>query len=296
MPEQTIYISHLPIDDMDKGLVGYIIDYVEVFLDEKRLSSSAMTMHQYTLILHRYQKYLGVPVENARRPAVVRYLNHLMFERKLSHTTVANIMSVIKSFYSFMIQSEYMTSDPTKGISPIKVDKKAPVYLTQSEIEGLVNTAIDPRDSLIVKMLYATGVRISELVNIKKTDIDFDRNTIKVFGKGAKERIVIIPAGLSSTLRTYCEPLNDHNRLFELTTRTVQRDIKILGARAGITKHVTPHKLRHSFATHMLQNGGNVVAIQKLLGHTSLNTTQIYTHYNVDDLKDMYTHTHPMGK
>ena len=291
-----VYISHLSIDDTSKGLVGYILDYVEVFLDEKRLSSSTTTMRQYTLILHRYQKFLDVPVENAKRPGIVRYLNHLMFERKLSHTTVANILSVIRSFYSFMVQSEYMINDPTKGISSIKIDKKAPVYLTQSEIEGLVNTAIDPRDSLIVKMLYATGVRISELVNIKKSDIDFDRNTIKVFGKGAKERIVIIPPVLSSTLMTYCEQLDDSHRLFELTTRTVQRDIKILGARAGITKHVTPHKLRHSFATHMLQNGGNVVAIQKLLGHTSLNTTQIYTHYNVDDLKDMYAHTHPMSK
>ena len=121
---------------MDKGLVGCMLDYVEVFLDEKRLSSSATTMRQYTLILHRYQKYLGTPVEKVKRPAVVRYLNYLMFERKLSHTTVANIMSVIKSFYSFMIQSEYMTSDPTKGISSIKIDKKAPVYLTQSRDRG----------------------------------------------------------------------------------------------------------------------------------------------------------------
>ena len=146
-------------------------------------------MRQYTLILHRYQKYMGIPVEDAKRPGIVRYLNHLMFERKLSHTTVANILSVIKSFYSFMLQSDYITIDPTKSISSIKIDKKAPVYLTESEIQVLVNTAIDPRDSLIVKMLYATGVRISELVNIKKSDIDFDRNTIKVFGKGAKERI-----------------------------------------------------------------------------------------------------------
>ncbi len=276
--------------------MGYNIDYVDIFLDEKRLSSSATTMRQYALILHRYQKYLGKPVENALRPDIVRYLNYLMFERKLSHTTVANILSVIRSFYTFLVQSEYMTNDPTKGISSIKIDKKAPVYLTQAEIRELIDTAVEPRDNLIVKMLYATGVRISELVNIKKSDIDFDRDTIKVFGKGAKERIVLIPGELSFVLKVYCEQLNDDNRLFELTTRTVQRDIKLLASRAGITKHVTPHKLRHSFATHMLQNGGNVVAIQKLLGHTSLNTTQIYTHYNVDDLKDMYAHTHPMSK
>lgn len=275
--------------------MGWIIDHVDIFLDEKRLSSSATTMHQYTLILHRYQKFLGKPVENAIRPEIVRYLNHLMFERKLSRTTVANILSVIRSFYSFMVQSEYMASDPTKGISSIKIDKKAPVYLTQAEIRDLIDSAVEPRDNLIVKMLYATGVRISELVNIKKSDIDFDRDTIKVFGKGAKERIVLIPDGLSSSLRAYCEQLDDDSKLFDLTTRTVQRDIKILAVRAGINKHVTPHKLRHSFATHMLQNGGSVVAIQKLLGHTSLNTTQIYTHYNVDDLKEMYAHTHPMS-
>jgi site-specific recombinase XerD len=276
--------------------VGCNIDYVDIYLDEKRLSSSTTTMHQYTLILHRYQKFIGKPVENALRPEVVRYLNYLMFERKLSHTTVANILSVLRSFYSFLVQSEYMANDPTKGISSIKIDKKAPVYLTQTEIRELIDTAVEPRDNLIVKMLYATGVRISELVNIKKSDIDFDRDTIKVFGKGAKERIVLIPGELSSMLRVYCEPLKDNSRLFELTTRTVQRDIKLLASRAGISKHVTPHKLRHSFATHMLQNGGNVVAIQKLLGHTSLNTTQIYTHYNVDDLKEMYAHTHPMSK
>jgi site-specific recombinase XerD len=275
--------------------VGWTIDYIDVFLDEKRLSSSATTMHQYTLILHRYQKFLGKPVENAIRPEIVRYLNYLMFERKLSRTTVANILSVIRSFYSFIVQSEYMASDPTKGISSIKIDKKAPVYLTQSEMRDLIDSAVEPRNNLIVKMLYATGVRISELVNIKKSDIDFDRDTIKVFGKGAKERIVLIPDGLSSALRTYCEQLDDNSKLFDLTTRTVQRDIKILAVRAGINKHVTPHKLRHSFATHMLQNGGSVVAIQKLLGHTSLNTTQIYTHYNVDDLKEMYAHSHPMS-
>jgi site-specific recombinase XerD len=148
----------------------------------------------------------------------------------------------------------------------------------------------------MVKMLYATGVRVSELVNIQKHDMDFERNTIKVFGKGAKERIVLMPNALSCVVGEYCKGFPEDGKLFNLTARTVERDIKALAKRAGINKKVTPHKLRHSFATHMLQNGGNVVAIQKLLGHTSLNTTQIYTHYSVDELKDMYAHTHPMSK
>lgn len=276
--------------------MGCIINYKDVFLDEKRLSSSAGTIKQYAIILGQFEKSLDKPLEIVTRPDIIHYLNELMFEQKLSRTTVANILSVIKSFYSFMAQNEYIVVDPAKGVNAIKIDKKAPVYLTQQEVRDLIETAVDPRDRLVVKMLYATGVRVSELVNIRKSDIDFDRNTIKVFGKGAKERVVLIPEAMSEVLRAFCKPLSNDDKLINLTTRTVQRDIHTLAARAGITKHVTPHKLRHSFATHMLQNGGNVVAIQKLLGHTSLNTTQIYTHYNVDDLKEMYAHTHPMGK
>jgi integrase/recombinase XerD len=133
-------------------------------------------------------------------------------------------------------------------------------------------------------------------VNIRRQDIEFDRGNIKVFGKGAKERIVLIPDVMKPQVEVYCGDLKDDERLFDITPRMVQIEIKKLARLAGINKKVTPHKLRHSFATHMLQNGGNVVAIQKLLGHTSLNTTQIYTHYSVDELKDMYAHTHPMGK
>lgn len=272
------------------------MDLIEIFLDEKRLSSSPNTIKQYDLILHNFLKFCDAKPEQVNRHLVVRYLNHLMFDQKRSKSYVSNIMSVIKSFYAFLIENEYVTTNPTRGISAVKIDKKAPIHLTQDEMQILIETAVDPRDNLIVKMLYATGVRVSELVNIKKQDIDFERNTIKVFGKGAKERIVLLPDVLKAQIDAYSAGYTSDQKLFELNIRTVERDIKTLAARAGIDKKVTPHKLRHSFATHMLQNGGNVVAIQKLLGHTSLNTTQIYTHYSVDELKDMYAHTHPMSK
>ncbi|HTY90075.1 MAG TPA: site-specific tyrosine recombinase/integron integrase [Methanocella sp.] len=272
------------------------MDHIEIFLDEKRLSSSSNTIKQYGLILRNFQEFCGKPLDKVNRHEIIRYLNHLMFEEERSKAYVSNIMSIIKSFYSFLSENEYTTSNPAKGINAVKIDKKAPVYLTQDEMQALIKTAVSPRDSLIVKMLYATGVRVSELVNIKKQDIDLGRNTIKVFGKGAKERVVLLPDTLKAQLEAYCEGLTDDQKLFNLNVRTVERDIKTLAAQAGINKKVTPHKLRHSFATHMLQNGGNVVAIQKLLGHTSLNTTQIYTHYSVDELKDMYAHTHPMSK
>lgn len=272
------------------------MDYVSVFLDEKRLSSSPGTIRQYEQVLSGFKRFAGKPPESASRPEIVRYLNHMLFEKHLAKATASNVLSVLKSFYSFMLENEYMENNPTRGINAIKIDRKAPVYLTIQEMNDLLATAQDRRDRILVRMLYATGVRVSELVNMKKRDMDFDRNTIKVFGKGAKERIVLVPASLMQDLKLFCNELGNDERLFDLTPRSVQRDIKVLARRAGITKNVTPHKLRHSFATHMIQNGGSVVAIQKLLGHASLNTTQIYTHYNVDELKEMYGRTHPMGR
>jgi site-specific recombinase XerD len=274
------------------------VDYVSVFLDEKRLSSSAGTIRQYDQVLRSFERYSGKQTDVIVRTDIIRYLNHLMFERNLSKATASNVLSVLKSFYKFMADNGHIATNPTRGISSIKMDRKAPVYLTIGEMRELIDTAIDVRDQIVVRMLYATGVRVSELINIRRSDIDFDRQTVKVFGKGAKERIVLIPSDMVVDLRRYCdcEGLGEGDRLLELTPRTVQRNIKVLARRAGITKNVTPHKLRHSFATHMLQNGGNVVAIQKLLGHASLNTTQIYTHYNVDDLKEMYGRTHPLGR
>lgn len=271
-------------------------DYVSIFLDEKRLSSSPGTIRQYDQVLRSFVSYAGKPAEKAVRQDIIRYLNHLMFERHLTRATASNVLSVMKSFYKFMADNGHIETNPTRGISSIKMDKKAPVYLTIPEMRTLIDTAVDARDSIIIRMLYATGVRISELLNIRKRDIDFDRHTIKVFGKGSKERVVLISSEMAADLQQYSDRLGDNDRLFELTPRTVQRDVKVLARRAGINKNVTPHKLRHSFATHMLQNGGNVVAIQKLLGHASLNTTQIYTHYNVDDLKEMYGRTHPLGQ
>ncbi|HMK47120.1 MAG TPA: site-specific tyrosine recombinase/integron integrase [Methanocella sp.] len=272
------------------------MDYIAVFLDEKRLSSSTGTISQYHMVLKGFALYTGRSLESVTRPEIVRYLNHLMFEKRLSKATVSNVLSIIKSFYSFLLSNGYVSLNPTHGINNIRLDRKAPVYLSVSEVNILLDTAIESRDRIIVKMLYATGVRVSELVNIRKRDIDFDRHTIKVFGKGAKERMVLVPDTIVAELLEYTTEMAGGDRIFALTTRTVQRDIKVIALRAGIAKKVTPHKLRHSFATHMLQNGGNVVAIQKLLGHASLNTTQIYAHYNVDDLKEMYGRTHPLGK
>jgi len=182
-------------------------------------------------------------------------------------------------------------TNPMVGIESIKVDKRAPVYLTKPELSSMKGAA-DNEDRLTLEALYDTGVRVSELINICKKDIQFDLNIIKVFGKGAKERIVIMTPEVSAELKKRCNMLSDDTKVFDYSSRTVQRHIKRLAEVVGIEKRITPHKVRHSFATHMVQDGGSVVGLQKLLGHTSLNTTQNYTHYSVDELTAMYNKSH----
>jgi integrase/recombinase XerD len=145
-------------------------------------------------------------------------------------------------------------------------------------------------------MLYATGVRVSELVGIKKSDIQFKECRLKVFGKGAKERNVEVPGPFMADIEEYCKCFSPDQKLFNYHTSTVQGDIRKIRAMAEINKKVTPHKLRHSFATHMIQNNGNVEAIRKLLGHTSLNTTQRYMHLGEREVRAQCDQTHPMFK
>jgi site-specific recombinase XerD len=140
----------------------------------------------------------------------------------------------------------------------------------------------------MVKILYSTGVRVSEFVSIKKADINFTTGDIHVFGKGSKERIVIVGPDVLEDLRKYCEAFKPDQKIFPVTTMTIQYRIKVLAAQAGINKHVTPHKLRHSFATHLNQAGTNIITIKDLLGHESLNTTQIYAHAGLEAAHQAY--------
>lgn len=264
------------------------MNYITNFMEEKRLSSSPLTIKQYDSILNKFLSYINRPLNTVTRTDIINYLNYLLFTQKMAKTTVANIQSVIKSFYTFMTNNKYIEVNPTENIENVKIDKKVPVYLTTNEITKLLYNTKNDTDKLMVEILFATGVRVSELVNIKKTDINFDKNIIKVFGKGAKERVVLIPETLCKKLKQYCQNLNDNEAICPYSVRTIERKIKTLSIKTGINKNITPHKLRHSFATHMIQNGGDIVAVQKLLGHSSLNTTQIYTHYNVEELRNVY--------
>lgn len=205
-------------------------------------------------------------------------------ERGNKKSSLSTIQTCIISFYGWARDNEKITGNPIKGLNNIKADARLPIYLTLDEVKTLFQTAIDERDNLIVKLLYVTGVRVSELVNIKKSDIDFKTGRIKIFGKGSKERMVTIRSPfVLDQLQKYSAEFADDQRIIELDTATVQQTLRKLRAQAGFKKKITPHKLRHSFATHLHQAGADILEIQKLLGHSNLNTTQIYAHSSLED-------------
>ncbi len=212
-----------------------------------------------------------------------------------------------------------ITSDPLSGIANPKGVKQIPVFLTVDEVFSLLeepgdNDTYASRDVAIMELMYSTGMRVSELVSRDINDLDFETGMVRVTGKGKKERVVPFGTAAAEALHRYffhrsallkecvakgkepaAEALFLNSRGGRITARSVERIVKQYGLRAGITADVTPHALRHSFATHLLEMGADLRTVQELLGHVSLSTTQKYTHLNVDHLSKVYDKAHPMG-
>lgn len=270
-------------------------DMLEVFLEEKKLVLSPLALKQYKQILSDLRKFTAKEFKTTTKLDIVNFLSHL-YNKNLKKSSISTYQRIIKSFYGYLYENKLIPENPCRHLYNIKPEVKAPVYLTFEEVELLLNAAKNSRDRLIFQILYATGLRLSELINICYSDIDFKNCTIKVFGKGSRERYVLVRGELMNEIKRFCEENKKSNRdkLFDITPRAIELNIKKTAVRAGIRKEVTPHKLRHSFATHMLQRGADIRAIQKLLGHSSLNTTQIYADYSIEDLKEIYNRTHPL--
>ena len=267
----------------------YYEKMIKAYVDEKKLAGSELTAKQYDSILRKFAGFLekqGKNIADAEREDIIAYLNFLL-ESEIKKSTIATNLKVIKSFYNFLYENEYISRNPAKKIKNIKAEKREPIFLTKEEIKALIDAAEKKRDKLIIKMLYSTGLRISELLKVKVRDISYDKALLKVFGKGAKERYVILHPKLLNELSEHIKEnkLKEDDLLFPLSARSVQFIIKKAAKKAKINKNVTPHKLRHSFATHLLHAGVDLRAVQKLLGHESLSITEIYTHYTIEDLR-----------
>jgi integrase/recombinase XerD len=242
---------------------------------------SPLTVRNYHFFVDKFMKRINKSPEQLTQDDVKIYLSEL-FDNK-SKNTVMLAAAALKFFYGEILKKDF------EQIRMPKKDKPLPEVLTKEEVRRLIDSADTNKSKLIISTLYSTGLRVSELVNLKVDDLSLTENTGWVRrGKGAKDRIFMLSSQLSKDLDEYLKGRN-HSFVFSkdspLTTRNIQKIIKSTKSRAGINKKVTPHTLRHSFATHLLEQGTDIRIIQQMLGHSSLSTTQVYAHVSTDMIK-----------
>ena len=243
-------------------------------------------------------------------------LNYLVFlnKRKDSKATISRKLSSLRSFYKYLVKNEKVKTNPFLLVSSPKKEKRIPKFINYNDMDEIfnvpdINTPIGLRDRLILEILYSSGIRVSELVNIKIKDIDFSNRTILILGKGNKERMVSFDEYALDVMNLYMK--NSRNTLLEsisseylvvgkkqskLTTRRVEQIVDDIIKKTSLKLNVTPHMFRHTFATHLLDNGCDLLAVQELLGHESLATTEIYTHVSNEHLRNVYLKCHPRNK
>lgn len=279
------------------------IDNFLYFL-KKELNYSDYTIKNYQLDLTDFFKYVDksnidfLSIENIHVRGYLKYLDTC----NLKNTTISRRISALRTFYNYLLEKGLVKSNIFLNVKNPKLEKKLPNYLNYTEIEELL-ASIDTRTDeglerrLLIEMFYSTGCRVGEMVNIKISDIDFSIKTIKVMGKGSKERIVYYGDYASKYLEDYLKNKDRKGYLFtnkrgeKLTIEEVEYIVRDIMKHISIKTHVTPHTLRHTFATHLLNNGADIRTVQELLGHANLSTTGIYTHVSSDRLKDVYFKT-----
>jgi len=235
------------------------------------------------------------------------YISNL-FSIGLKSSSINRKISSIKHFYLFLLKKKVIKNSPADEITTPKQEKYLPTSMSEDEVESLLGSPkssikIERRDKAMIEILYATGMRISELVNLKLTDIDFNRSVLKVFGKGSKERLVPYGEKAAEALRIYLEDRKTldskdvflSNRGTRITRGAFWQRIKIYIKRENLKLSISPHTLRHAFATHLLNRGADLRSVQILLGHSDLSTTQIYTHIAKKRLGEILKKHHPRG-
>lgn len=271
---------------------------------KKELNYSDYTIKNYQLDLTDFFKYVDksnidfLSIENIHVRGYLKYLDTC----NLKNSTISRRISALRTFYNYLLEKGFVKSNIFLNVKNPKLEKKLPNYLNYTEIEELL-ASIDTRTDeglerrLLIEMFYSTGCRVGEMVNIKISDIDFSSKTIKVMGKGSKERIVYYGDYASKYLEDYLKNKDKKGYLFtnkrgeKLTIEEVEYIVRDIMKHISIKTHVTPHTLRHTFATHLLNNGADIRTVQELLGHANLSTTGIYTHVSSDRLKDVYFKT-----
>ena len=284
---------------------NYIDDYLNYILLEKKLSSN--TYDSYTFDLECFKNYFNnKKIDNINENDIVLYLEYLKEDKKLSSRSIERHLTTIRGFFKYLVKMEIIKYDITKNIDNLKIGKHLPMTLSIDEVNKLMDIPLDNpfnyRTKAMLEVMYGSGLRVSELVNLTLNDIDLYNDTILVHGKGSKERIVPLGDYAKEYLIKYLEIrnslikikngnpdklfLNNHGK--PITRNGFNFLLNKLLKEKGIEKEVTPHTLRHSFATHMLDNGADLRTIQELLGHSDIVTTRIYTHVSKKQIQNNY--------
>ena len=285
--------------------------FIEKFINYLRVEkgSSPHTVKNYTIDLEAFSLFLGDKDISSVDHLTLRKFLAEMRSKNYSKRTIARKLASLRTFFKFLYREGHIKTNPITAISTPKLDKRLPVVLDEGKVARLIEAprTDDPaglRDRAILETLYSTGIRVSELVGLDTGDVDHISGVIKVLGKGHKERITPIGDKASTAIRRYIESRNekkvrDKDAVFlnksgkRLVDRSVRRIINKHIKAASINEHISPHSLRHSFATHLLDRGADLRSVQELLGHMNLSTTQIYTHVTMERLREAYDKAHP---
>ncbi|MCZ6703440.1 MAG: site-specific tyrosine recombinase XerD [Ignavibacteria bacterium] len=294
---------------------SFLKEYLSFLKLERNLSGNTISSYKndITSLLH-YLSERGIS-----DPSDITFSHLIEFfktlsEVCLSNSTAARYFSSIKSFFKYLFEIKYIQENPIERLSSPKLAKSLPVVLTIEEIDSIITepdakNKLGLRDKALLELLYACGLRVSELINLKISDLFLKEEVIRVFGKGSKERIVPIGSSAITWIENYLlnsRPLLEkksksesilllNNRATKLSRMGVWKIIDKHTKTAGIKKDVHPHTFRHSFATHLLEGGADLRAVQEMLGHADISTTQIYTHIDRDYIKQVHKDFHPRG-
>jgi integrase/recombinase XerD len=282
--------------------------FLNYLLVDKGLSNN--TVKAYEADISSFFQWLDnedLKYKNLQEDHINQYISFL-FQRKMRSSSVNRKISSIKSFYIFLVKRNFLKNSPLNDLVTPKQEKYLPESMSEAEVDKLLNSPdvankIENRDKAMIEMLYATGMRISELVNLKMTDVDMKRCVVKVFGKGSKERLVPFGETALDSLRSYLNEREQSsskeiflsNRGKKMTRVAFWQRVKVYLIRENLKNSISPHTLRHAFATHLINRGADLRSVQLLLGHSDLSTTQIYTHIAKQRLSDVLKKHHPRG-
>ena len=282
-------------------------DFLQYLEYEKRYSSH--TIVSYNTDLTQFHKFLKseFDIEDISEVThhIIRNWISVLLESGLTSRTVNRKITTLKSYFKYLLQEDVLSENPTRKIISPKSSKKLPVFIEKSKMDQLLNEIEFPnsfdgeRDKLIIDLFYMTGMRLSELISVSFLDIDFINSTVKVLGKRNKERIIPLSISLLNQLENFFKKHKLKSYFFvnlegkKLTSKKVYTIVNYYLGKVSSVEKKSPHILRHTFATHMLNNGADINAIKEILGHANLSATQVYTHNTIERLKNIYKQAHP---